>query len=96
MITKSKQVWQVGSSVKVGFVSDLMVVAIAGGTYILSKNTQIYSFVPHYGLSKIDIDEARNIISIANDVAARKESMAISKASDSASHALLIKDLMFS
>lgn len=61
MITNSKQVWEVGSTVKVGFLS-LKVIskqATPGDylpdAYILqSAKGQLYRFVPHNGLQKVE------------------------------------------
>ena len=58
MITKSKQVWQAGETVKVGFLSLRVIKAIATpgdylpDAYILTtqKGDKFYRFVPHNGL----------------------------------------------
>lgn len=58
MITNSKQAWQVGETVKVGFLSlrVLQRVATPGDykpdAYVLTnlKNDKFYRFVPHNGL----------------------------------------------
>lgn len=54
MITNSKQVWQVGETVKVGFLT-LRVTAIESDAYLLSDKTgaKKYRFVPHLGLQRI-------------------------------------------
>jgi hypothetical protein len=60
MITKTKQNWTPGATVKVGFLTLTVVRAIptpgdfAPDEYIL-RNTkgQLYSFVPHHGLCRI-------------------------------------------
>lgn len=69
MISNSKQNWTLGQIVKVGFVSGLTVVASLPtpgdskpDAYVLSRNEQFYSFVPHKGLAKITVDEARGLI----------------------------------
>lgn len=87
MITKSKQAWAVGETVKVGFVAGLLVVAIAGEAYVLSRNNTIYSFVPHCGLSKIDLDEAKEMIAAAKRQAERTVAQVVAKAAASARHA---------
>ncbi len=59
MITKSKQVWQPGETVKVGFLSLRIIKAIATpgdyapDAYILTnqKGDKFYRFVPHNGLT---------------------------------------------
>lgn len=71
MINKSKQNWQIGNQVKVGFLT-LTVVRpchtpgdFAPDAYVLcnTKQDQLYKFVPHCGLEKISIDEASDLIS---------------------------------
>lgn len=66
MIRKSKQEWEVGATVKVGFMTGLIVVAkvptpgdFAPDAYLLSRGDKWYSFVPHNGLNGISTDEAR-------------------------------------
>ena len=65
MIINSKQQWVVGSKVKIGFMSDLVVIAAvatpgdyAPDAYLLSRAGKMYCFVPHKGLTKIDLDAA--------------------------------------
>lgn len=61
MITKSKQQWEVGQVVKVGFLTNLTVVAkvptpgdYAPDAYILrSAKGAEYRFVPHNGIERI-------------------------------------------
>lgn len=60
MITNSKQKWEIGQTVKVGFMTGLLVIAIipTPGDYMpdeyrLTRNGQEYKFVPHNGLTKI-------------------------------------------
>lgn len=71
-IKNSKQVWDVGQSVKVGFVSGLTVAAKvptpgdgAPDAYVLVRGDRVYSFVPHRGLTKITQDEARAMTAAA-------------------------------
>lgn len=59
MITRSQQKWEVGQSVKVGFLT-LTVVSIepTPGDYrpdiyhLVSAKGQKYAFTPHYGIDK--------------------------------------------
>lgn len=102
MISKSKQVWAVGSTVKVGFIAGLLVVAAvptpgdsAPDAYVLSRNNQFYSFVPHSGLTKIDLTEAREMVSSAKVQADRQAAAAIAKAAESARHIEAINELIF-
>ena len=101
MISNSKQNWSVGALVKVGFISGLLVVAaiqtpgdFAPDAYILSRNNQFYSFVPHNGLSKIDAEEVASMVAESHRIAARSASAALNKAAASAKHAELINALM--
>jgi len=102
MITKSKQVWTVGSTVKIGFIVGLLVVAAvptpgdhAPDAYVLSRNNQFYSFVPHQGLSKIDLIEAREMIASAKVEADRQAAAAIASAQASMRHIAAINELIF-
>ena len=61
MISRSKQSWEAGSIVKVGFMTLMVQVAIetprnyAPDAYLLSSaKGQNYLFVPHKGLEKYD------------------------------------------
>lgn len=69
MIKNSNQSWEIGCTVKVGFLSNLVVTAKiatpgdhAPDAYVLVRGTTFYSFVPHMGLSKITQDEAVEMI----------------------------------
>lgn len=60
MITNSKQTWEVGSTVKVGFLSGLEVTAKvptpgdwAPDAYVLRRNDKAYLFTPHKGIEGI-------------------------------------------
>lgn len=62
MITKSKQVWEVGHSVKVGFLTLRVTAKIptpgdfAPDEYHLESadGSRLYSFVPHNGLVRLN------------------------------------------
>lgn len=65
MITRSKQNWEIGSAVKVGFLSLVVVAAVSSpGDYkpdqylLQSAKGQHYAFVPHNGCFKIDEADA--------------------------------------
>lgn len=67
MIRNSNQNWQVGATVKVGFLSLVVLAAVATpgdympDAYILtSAKGVIYGFVPHNGLTKFDSVEEAN------------------------------------
>ena len=91
MVKNSKQAWAVGATVKVGFLQLVVKAAIATpgdylpDAYILVNlaGTQLYKFVPHNGLEKISVDEARELIESANRHAERMAAAAIRKASAS-------------
>ena len=88
MITKTKQNWQVGATVKVGFLTLVVKAAVATpgdfapDAYILANQagTQLYKFVPHNGVQKIDVSEARELMAEAKAYAARLADAAIKKA----------------
>lgn len=62
MITNSKQVWQVGETVKVGFLSLRVCARVATpGNYLPDQyaltnrdGSRFYRFVPHNGLERVD------------------------------------------
>ena len=66
MITTSKQNWQVGETVKVGFLSLRILAAVptpgdyAPDAYVLTnlKNDKWYRFVPHNGLTSFSSFDA--------------------------------------
>jgi hypothetical protein len=59
MINNSKQRWEVGQTVKVGFMSLTVLAAIATpgdykpDAYILFSKEKFYQFVPHNGLTRL-------------------------------------------
>jgi hypothetical protein len=89
MVKNSKQNWQVGATVKVGFMSLVVKAAIATpgdylpDAYILTNQTgtQLYKFVPHNGLEKIGVSEAKEMLEQAERHAAKVATKAIEKAS---------------
>ena len=91
MVKTSKQQWEVGQQVNVGFIRDLTVVAAIPtpgdyqpDAYLLSRGDAVYSFVPHRGISKITPAEARELIADAKALAERVAKAAITKAAESA------------
>lgn len=101
-ITKTQQRWTAGEIVKVGFMAGLTVVAAvptpgdaAPDAYVLSRNNQFYSFVPHHGLTKISLVEAREMVASAKLQAEHAAAAAIAKAAESARHIEVINELMF-
>jgi hypothetical protein len=68
MISKSKQNWEVGSNVKVGFMSLVVLAAVATpgdyapDAYVLTNGKALYKFVPHNGISKLDAQEIKAAI----------------------------------
>lgn len=82
MIKNSKQQWQVGQSVTVGFMRNLTIIAkiqtpgdYAPDAYILNSGDRWYSFVPHNGLTRISESEVRDMICKA-DALRQKQSAA--------------------
>lgn len=69
MISNSKQNWELGQQVNVGFLKGLTVLAkimtpgdYAPDAYVLARGATFYSFVPHNGISKISQSEAVSMI----------------------------------
>ena len=87
-ITRSRQDWSPGQTVKVGFLSLVVVQCIptpgdfAPDAYILANaaRTQLYRFVPHNGLEKLPLDEANALIAGAVALAQRQAQAAIARA----------------
>lgn len=102
MITRTKQDWTIGNVVKVGFLSLTVVAAIATpgdhapDAYILANKTgtQLYKFVPHNGVEKIDLIEARELIAAAKVHADRVAAQAIARAADHSKTIAAINDLI--
>ncbi|WP_018913672.1 hypothetical protein [Thiomonas sp. FB-6] len=73
MIRNSKQQWEVGQTVKVGFLSLVVRAKVATpgdgapDAYVLANaaGTQLYKFVPHNGLEKISTGDARSLLATA-------------------------------
>ncbi|MGA7781129.1 MAG: hypothetical protein WCA85_25945 [Paraburkholderia sp.] len=103
MIKNSKQSWEVGSTVKVGFLSLTVKAAIATpgdfapDAYILvnAKGTQFYKFVPHNGVEKIDAIEARELIADAWVRTDKVAAAAVQRAQDSAKAIAEINAVIF-
>lgn len=91
MINRTKQSWEVGATVKVGFLSLVVKAAIPTpgdsmpDAYILANKagTQLYKFVPHNGVEKIDAQEARMLMATAIRHANQLAADVIAKASAS-------------
>ena len=66
MVRNSKQNWEIGSTVKVGFLTLQVLAKIATpgdwlpDAYALTGNGKFYKFVPHNGLTRCaSLDEAK-------------------------------------
>lgn len=87
MINNTKQVWEVGRVVRVGFLALTIKAALATpgdglpDAYILANQagTQLYKFVPHHGLEKLSPLEARELIADAWVRADKVAAQAIAK-----------------
>lgn len=87
MITNTKQIWAVGSTVRAGFLQLTVRCALATpadgkpDAYILSNKagTQLYRFVPHNGLEKLSLTDARELINTAAIDAKRIADAALAK-----------------
>ena len=72
MIKNSKQAWEVGETVKAGFVSAVVKAKCftpgdgLPDLYICTNvaGDKLYMFVPYHGLTRISEEEARNAISV--------------------------------
>lgn len=90
MINNSKQNWTIGSTVKVGFMTLTVRAAVATpgdyapDAYILQRADQLYSFVPHNGLTKIDEKQAMAMIEAGKLHAQRIAAAALAKAEKAA------------
>ncbi len=69
MTQNSKQTWEIGQQVNVGFLKGLTVLAkvmtpgdYAPDAYVLARAASFYSFVPHNGLTRIEQHEAAEMI----------------------------------
>lgn len=101
MIRKSKQAWEIGQQVKVGFLSGLTVIAavatpgdFAPDAYVLLRGEQFYSFIPHNGISKISADEAREMVAEGKRQEAAAEARAAQQAAGAIAAAKLAAELM--
>ena len=100
MITKTKQSWEIGQTVRVGFLADLLVVAKiptpgdnAPDAYLLCRKEQAYKFVPHFGIEKISFADAQELATEAKAQAARLAAAAVGRAAVSARFAADLEDL---
>jgi len=86
MIKNSKQSWEVGQSVRVGFLSLTVITPLAAsgdglpGKYILTNGKQLYAFVPHNGLSKISDIEAVEMCEESKRINERAQARAAAEA----------------
>ncbi len=104
MVTNSKQRWEIGQTVSVGFVRNLVVKAaiptpgdFAPDAYILTNaaGTQFYQFVPHNGLQKLDLLEAREILAAAAYQAKQIADAALAKAKRDSEAVAAINAILF-
>ncbi|AJG19039.1 hypothetical protein [Cupriavidus basilensis] len=101
MRKQAKQSWEVGQQVKVGFLAGLTVIAkiptpgdFAPDAYVLVRGEQFYAFVPHNGISKIEADEAREMVAEAKRLRAVAEGRAAEQADRVIATAKLAAELM--
>lgn len=65
MITHTRQTWTAGSTVKVGWLSLTVVAAkqtpgdYKPDAYLLQRGAVYYEFVPHNGLTRLDVGEEK-------------------------------------
>ena len=102
MIRNSTQQWQPGQQVRVGFLTLTVRATIATpgdgmpDVYLLSNaaGTQLYRFVPHHGVEKVDVDEARAILAAARRCAEHARTATAAKAQADARSAAAIAHLL--
>lgn len=88
MIQNSKQRWQPGQQVRVGFMTLTVRAAVATpgdyapDAYILANSvgTQLYRFVPHRGVEKISVIEAQAMLAEQEEAATHATNRALAKA----------------
>lgn len=103
MVRNSKQKWEVGATVKVGFLSLVVKAAIptpgdhAPDAYLLANQagTQLYRFVPHHGLEKLSLLEARELLADSKLHAERVAALALAQAQRDSQAIAAINDLLF-
>lgn len=103
MITRTKQDWTIGSTVKVGFLSLIVKAAVATpgdfapDAYILvnKAGTQLYKFVPHNGIEKISSVEARELIADACIYTDKLAAAALNRAQEGAKAIAEINAIIF-
>lgn len=100
MIRNSKQNWTAGQTVKVGFLSLMVLAAIptpgdyAPDAYLLAGKNAFYQLVPHNGLTKLDASEAAILIEEAKAHAARQVAAALTKSAAEQAHAAQVKAVL--
>lgn len=102
MTRNSTQQWQPGQQVRVGFLTLTVRATIATpgdgmpDAYLLSNaaGTQLYRFVPHHGVEKVDADEARAIVAAARRCADHARAVTAAKAQADARSAAAIAQLL--
>jgi len=88
MITRTKQLWQVGRQVQVGFLRFTVQAAIAtpgdglSDVYFLTNlaGDKLFRFTPHHGLERVSLEEAERQVAAAHRECERIAAAAISKA----------------
>lgn len=94
MITKTKQSWEVGQTVKVGFMSLVVAAKVptpgdfAPDAYLLTNHavTQLYKFVPHNGCEKLTPLEAKALMASQAFAARQQTAAVLQKVRDDARH----------
>lgn len=103
MVKNSKQNWAVDQTVKVGFLTLVVKAAIptpgdhAPDAYLLANQagTQLYQFVPHHGLEKVSLTEARELLADSMLQSRRIAAAALEKAQRDSQAIAAINNLIF-
>lgn len=97
MRTKTRQDWNVGSTVKVGFMTLVVKAKLANSEHLLTNaaGTKLYHQTPYNGVQSLDLLEARELLA-ANSWSAKLEAdRLIERARIDAAAVVAINDMLF-
>lgn len=85
MVKTSKQNWVPGQTVRVGFLSLVVLAAVPTpgdgqpDAYVLARGESVYKFIPHFGLQKISRQEAEELVEQGRRIRAAEQTSAQAK-----------------
>lgn len=96
-MTKSKQDWNVGSTVKVGFLTLVVKAQLANSEHVLANvaGTKLYHQTPYNGVQAVSLLEARELLAAAAWSAKQLADRMIEKARSDSAAVAAINDLLF-